>query len=131
MKNMNEEDIEIIDNVINEMLKIVRYFNDFKLESKFIELMNFKDDIYKKNRWFGYYQCKGEEKGYWTLEEIIEMVRKSKEEYKKKNTLVITKEEVPPESIPETGYKSYTIKGKEYAIGKEKGIIKIYELKRI
>ena len=31
---------------------------------------------YKANRWFGYYQRVGEERGYWTLDEVRDLVRR-------------------------------------------------------
>jgi len=37
-------------------------------------------DINKKNRWFGYYQKVGECYELWTLEQIIELVRKERDE---------------------------------------------------
>jgi hypothetical protein len=77
---------EILNKVILEILPMIEQWWDDELKSKFIEIMGFTD-IYKKNRWFGYYQRVGEEKGYFTLDYIIELVRKYKEEYKKKNTI--------------------------------------------
>ena len=39
-------------------------------------------DYFKKNRWFGYYQKVGEDRGYWTLDEIINLTRKERDNKK-------------------------------------------------
>lgn len=40
---------------------------------KLVEIMGL-DSVYKKNRWFGYYQRVGEECGYWSLQDVINWV---------------------------------------------------------
>ncbi len=37
-----------------------------------------KADIEKANRWFGYYQKVGEDKGFWTLKDVIQWVKDEK-----------------------------------------------------
>lgn len=51
-----------------------------ELHDKLLEAMQLKD-FNKMNRWFGYYQRFGECEGYWSLDEIIEMVRNERDEY--------------------------------------------------
>lgn len=61
------------------MLNHVIEYNDLELNSKINMTLSFQEED-KQNRWFGWIQRYGEEKGYWTLEEIINLVRSERKE---------------------------------------------------
>lgn len=48
------------------------------IRKKLEEIKTFVD-LGKANRWFGYYQAMGENRGLWTLEMIIDLVRREKD----------------------------------------------------
>ena len=63
------------------MIEIVEKHQDDKFLGK-LKQTQLLDDDFKRNRWFGYYQRIGEEKGYWTLRDIIKSVGFEKENEK-------------------------------------------------
>lgn len=62
---------------LKRMIEIVKKYQDDKLLDKLKQIQLFSDDS-EKNRWFGYFQRIGEEKGYWTLGTIIGFVKTEK-----------------------------------------------------
>jgi len=40
-----------------------------------LKKIKYLPNIHKRNRWFGYYQRVGEEKRFWTFDEVIEKLR--------------------------------------------------------
>ena len=67
------ENLKFPQKTLEKMIRISKNNNDNLLTLKLVEIKSF-DKNFKKNRWFGYYQRVGEEKGYWKLEEIISSV---------------------------------------------------------
>jgi hypothetical protein len=60
------------------MIVKAHFHNDQHLYHKLREILGLSD-LFKQNRWFGYYQHLGEQRGYWTLDEIIELVSQEKQ----------------------------------------------------
>jgi hypothetical protein len=60
------------------MIAIANLNHAHSLTNKLLEI-SVLDDINKMNRWFGYYQKVGEDLGLWTLEDVINWVRREKE----------------------------------------------------
>ena len=77
MKNNEFTYLKFPQKTLEKMIRISKNNNDSLLTSKFVEIKSF-DNNFKKNRWFGYYQRVGEEKGYWKLEEITSSVIEEK-----------------------------------------------------
>lgn len=69
MKNNVLKYLKFPQKTLEKMIGISKNKNDRLLTLKLVEINSF-DNNFKKNRWFGYYQRVGEEKGYWKLEEI-------------------------------------------------------------
>jgi hypothetical protein len=63
---------------LNKMIAIANLNHAHSLTNKLLEI-SVLDDINKMNRWFGYYQKVGEDLGLWTLEDVINWVRREKE----------------------------------------------------
>lgn len=69
MKNNVDKYLKFPQKTLEKMIQISKNNNDNLLTLKLTKINSF-DNNFKKNRWFGYYQRVGEEKGYWKLEEI-------------------------------------------------------------
>lgn len=77
MKNNVNKYFKFPQKTLEKMIQISKSNNDNLLTLKLVEINSF-DNNFKKNRWFGYYQRVGEEKGYWKLEEITSSVIEEK-----------------------------------------------------
>ena len=82
MKNNEFTYLKFPQKTLEKMIRISKNNNDRLLTLKLVEINSF-DNNFKKNRWFGYYQRVGEEKGYWKLEEITSSVIEEKRRKKK------------------------------------------------
>lgn len=74
----NEQTLTFPALTLHRMIVIANEHRDTSLYAKLVEILALGDP-YKQNRWMGYYQRVGEEKGYWSLDDVISWVRDEKQ----------------------------------------------------
>ena len=76
-KAINKSEWHFPIKTLQKMIDIAEGHGEEHLANKLNEILTL-GDVDKMNRWFGYYQCKMEERGYLTLDQIINWVRDEK-----------------------------------------------------